>query len=479
MLLFFILGCLFGGGIGWFFWWSAHREAVRLDEEKEHLKQEQTIVFDFMHNMVESIGEGVDRQKLLERIVHAAILSTGAMSACLFERVDNDLRGAAVEGLFPPHRPLPRETGKEATTRVQFLEKILKAEVFRVGEGLVGTVAKTGEGIFIRDARDDPRVIKHEDPALQVRSVIVVPVSFRDRNLAVLAIVNSSDGGSFTLTDFSLATSLAEQAGLAIHNLDTMSIQIEKSRLDNDLTLARDVQSMLLPRHFPDHPKLDIGASYRPAQKVGGDLYDFFDLGENRIGIAVADVSGKGVPASLMMTIALTNLRHLAQAHTSPAEVLRRLNERMYGELHEAMFITLLYAVIDLENETLTLARGGHELPIHISRGANGKFGSEMVSSNGMALALFPPELFDTEIEDRELSFHSGDLLLPYTDGVTEASNQEGEEFTHQRLARLLLEVRERSASEINQIILERVAQFSSQLRLADDFTLVAVKRTH
>ncbi|HKJ91088.1 MAG TPA: GAF domain-containing protein, partial [Oceanipulchritudo sp.] len=268
MLLVFFFGLGTGSVIGWFFWWTSRREIIRLDEQRQMLAQEKLIVFDFVHNMVEAIGEGVTRQELFERVVHAAILSTGALSACIFERDGNQIRGVAVEGLFPPHRPLPASSKVKITTRAKFIEQILKTEVFKVGEGLVGETAQTGQGLLIENALDDPRVIKHDDPALEVRSVIVVPIHFREKSLGVLAIVNPSDGGSFGETDFSLASSLAEQAGLAIHNLDLMASQIEKNKLDSDLGLAHEIQSMLLPKEFPQMASLQIASLYKPAQKV-------------------------------------------------------------------------------------------------------------------------------------------------------------------------------------------------------------------
>ena len=303
MILFFSLGVLCGAGIGWIFWWTSRREINRLDEQRQMLAEEKLIVFDFVHSMVEAIGEGVTREELFERVVHSAILSTGALSACIFQQEDQLIRGVAVEGLFPPHRPLPESARSKITTRAKFIEQILKAEVFKVGEGLVGSVAQSGIGILIENALEDPRVVKHEDPSLEVRSVIVVPILFRDRKLGVLAIVNPSDGGSFGENDFSLAQNIAEQAGLAIHNLDLMASQIEKNKLDVDLGLAHEIQNMLLPREFPAHPGLDVATFYQPAQKVGGDLYDVFEIDESRIGVAIADVSGKGIPASLLMAI--------------------------------------------------------------------------------------------------------------------------------------------------------------------------------
>ena len=475
MVLTLFIGFVIGAGVGWFFWWQARREIVRLDEQRQMLAQEKLIVFDFVHNMVEAIGEGVTRQELFERVVHAAILSTGALSACIFERNEDQLRGVAVEGLFPPHRPLPESARMKITTRTKFVEQVLKSEVFRVGEGLVGMAARTGQGILIENALNDPRVIKHDDAALEVRSVIVVPISFRDRNLAVLAVVNPSDGGSFGETDFSLALSLAEQAGLAIHNLDLMATQIEKNRLDVDLGLAHELQNMLLPHEFPAIMGLEMATIYKPAQKVGGDLYDVFQIDEHRVGIAIADVSGKGIPASLLMAICQSNLRHFARHLDSPARVLSELNQVMLGEMRPEMFVTIIYAVLDLQAGELVFARGGHELPILV-HGSESGARAHFLESEGMALGMVPNEIFAMAVSDTRVPFLKGDILALYTDGVTESQNSEGVEFGNGRLADVVRSLRGRSADELTQGILDRIALFSGSVGQSDDFTVVIAK---
>lgn len=476
-MLWFVIGLLLGLSFGWFLWWSNRREMTSLDEEKQLLAQENMIVLDFMHNMVEAIGEGVSREDLFQRVVHAAILSTGALSACIFERRDGTLRGVAVEGLFPPHRPLPESSRTQSSTRTRFIEQVLRSEVFNVGEGLVGKAAQTGEGILIENAHMDPRVVRHDDPALVVRSIIVVPISFRDRNIGVLAIVNPSDGSSFGQTDFSLALSLAEQAGLAIHNLDLMALQIEKNKMDADLSLAREIQSMLLPKAFPNRANLDIGAIYMPAQKVGGDFYDIFEVDENRVAVAIADVSGKGIAASLIMAICQTNLRHLAAAHCSPSRVLAELNRIMNEEMKPDMFVTVIFAVIDTAADSITMARGGHEMPIMLrSDASTGQTQLELLRSEGIALGMVPAEIFDHCIADKVVPFKSGDLFTLYTDGVTEATNADGVEYSNNRLMDAIHSLRSRDAQDLNQQILERVQLFAGKNRQADDFTLVTVK---
>ena len=475
MLLAFCIGLLVGAGASLLFIWKARRETARMDEQMQMVSQEKTIVFDFIHSMVEAIGEGIDRNALFERVVHAAILSTGALSACIFERRGELLRGVAVEGLFPPHRPLPASAREKITTRAKFVEQVLKTEVFKVGEGLVGRAARTGQGILIENALEDPQIIKHEDPALEVRSVIVVPINFRGNNLGILAVVNPSDGGSFGKSDFSLAESLAEQAGLAIHTLDLMATQIEKNKLDVDLGLAHEVQNMLLPKKFPHLPNLQIATIYQAAQKVGGDLYDVFALDDQRIGVAVADVSGKGIPASLLMAICQSNLRHLAQHLESPLDVLRQMNEVMLGEMREEMFVTLTYAILDFRSNELVYARGGHELPILVRSAASGAEAT-FLESSGMALGMVPDPLFSAATEERCIPFNSGDLLVLYTDGVTEVVNTDEVEFGNRRLADLLQSVHRRGADDICKAIIDRVTLFSGSAAQVDDFTVRVAK---
>jgi sigma-B regulation protein RsbU (phosphoserine phosphatase) len=463
------------------FWFGvkARDRADRIEEEKLMLAQEKQLVVDFIHHMVQALGEGLSRDELFQRIVHAAILCTGALSACIFEkRSDNKMQGVAVEGLFPPHRPLPPQVKTKLTTRARFIEQVLKSEVFDISEGVVGQVARTGEGVLITDAAADPRIVKHDDPALVVRSVIAAPIRFQDRMIGVLAVANPVDGLSFTAADFSLVMSLAEQAGLAVHNLESLHFQIEKQQLDLDLALVSSIQQMLLPASTPDVAGLEVAAQYVPTQKVGGDLYDFFMLSPTRLGVAVADVSGKGLPASLLMAICRTNLQLIARRHESPALVLNEVNRAMAGEVCRGMFISIIYAVVDVAANTVTFARAGHELPLFSRRDpATGQALSEFVGSDGMPVGMVDPAMFESAIADRTVPFVPGDTLVLYTDGVTEAANDEEKEFSGSRLADALRMLRSRSAAEINDGILDQVRRFSGQDHHRDDLTLVTVKR--
>ncbi|HWA88350.1 MAG TPA: GAF domain-containing SpoIIE family protein phosphatase [Opitutus sp.] len=462
--------------------WPLHRARTargRAEEEKLQMAQERQQVVDFMHHMVEALGEGAARRELPQRIVHAAILCSGALSACLFERTgDGQMRSVAVEGLFPPHRPLTKEARAKLATRARFIEQVLKTETFPDNEGVVGAVVQTGRGQLVADAETEPRIVWHDDPALHVRSVIAVPLRFRDRFFGVLAVANSADGEPFTPADFSLMQSLAEQAALALHNAELLHLQIEKQQLDLDLSLASGIQQMLLPHESPRFAGLDLDARYQPAQKVSGDFYDIFPLDDARVGIAVADVSGKGIPASLLMAICRTNLRQIAPRHSSPARTLRELNRTMEGDMRPGTFITVLYAVVDAARNEVTLARAGHELPLLWRRpdGAADATGG-FVGSAGVPLGMVADEEFAAATVDHTERFHRGDLLVLYTDGLTETPDEDGREFTGARLEDAVRALAGAVAREVNDGVLESVRRFAGEAPPRDDLTLVTVRR--
>jgi sigma-B regulation protein RsbU (phosphoserine phosphatase) len=457
----------------------ARAEADASEEARQHSTQDRQRVVDFMHLMAEALGEGLTRQDLHQRIVHASILCTGALSGCLFERTDRDtMRGAASEGLFPPHRPLTDATKATLTTRAKFIEQVLKVEEFPVGEGIVGRVASTGRGELLANAASDSRIVRHEDPALTVRSLIAVPLFFRERFFGVLAVANPAGERAFTRMEFSLMQSLAEQAALALHNAEFLHLQIEKQQLDLDISVASGIQQMLLPRKTTTIDGLDLDARYKPAQKIGGDLYDVIRLSSTKLAIVVADVSGKGIPASLLMAICRTNLHQIAPRHASPARVLTELNCALSADIENGLYVTMLYAVIDTASGTVTFARAGHELPLFARiDNVSGAFLPSFVGSEGMPLGMVPDELFATVIVDHIEPFNPGDVLVLYTDGVTEAPNEDDKEFSGARLADAVRMLRNHSAQEMNDGILETVNRFAGETPQRDDLTLVTVKR--
>ena len=479
LVLIFFVGLILGA-MGLFVpYVRARAEAHRREAARQQASQDRQRVIEFMHHMAVALGEGLSREDLNQRIVHASILCSGALSGCMFERTEvNTMKGVAIEGLFPPHRPLPEAVRDQLTTRARFIAEVLKSEEFPVGEGIVGRVAETGRAELIAEAGSDPRVVKHDDPALQVRSVIAVPMAFRDQFFGVLVVANPVENRAFTQTEFSLIQSLGEQAALALHNLDFLHLQIERKQLDLDLSLASGIQQMLLPKEVTHFDGIELDARYSPAQKVGGDLYDIIPLSPTKLGIAVADVSGKGIPASLLMAICRTNLRQIAPRHDSPAAALRELNRTLATDIRGGLYVTMLYCVFDSERGDITFARAGHELPL-LARPdlVSGVYLTHLIESEGMPLGMVSDEMFASVLADHREPFGRGDILCLYTDGVTEAPNEEDKEFSGARLADSVRTLHLRSVKEINDGILENVARFVGDMPQRDDLTLVTMRR--
>ena len=454
------------------------RRLQKILEQKQLVEQEKQIVVEFMHTMVEAVAEGSERNELFQRIIHAATVCTGAFSACIYcLEADGHLRGVASEGLFPPQTDKKRsELNQERRLRSQQLEHILQPESFAMGEGLVGQVAQSKRALLIPNAQADPRVYQHEDPDFQVHSLILAPVLFQGDLLAVLAVANPMDGVPFNDTDFSLVENLADQAGLALHNCHSMQVQIEKNKLDTDIELASTIQGLLLPKQFPPFEHLEFAVEYAPAQKIGGDLYEIFAIDADRIGVAVADVSGKGVAAALLMAICQTHLHHFSKVERSPAKVLSCINRSMLPTMPRDMFITIIYAVFDRHSDQVALARAGHELPLFYDSQADGSVVIGPVDSPGMSLGMVEGAIFDSIIEDRVIHFGENDALMLYTDGLTEMADRNGEEFSTARLQKVLESHGAGSAESLLQQALESVNRFSGTRDHLDDLTVVTIK---
>ena len=427
-------------------------------DELDRLREERQVIIDFLHRSADDIGSGANREKIYKRTVRATALSCGAMSACVYEKTaDGKLVAKACEGLFPPQtKKIGRR--KNGELRAKYIEDALMAETIEPNEGILGEVAASGRGVLIKDALKDPRIIKHDDESLKIRSFMAVPLIFRGQLSGVLAVANPISGRAFTDTEFSLAKSLGEQCALALQNAEAVSALLMRNKLEFDLRLASSIQRYLLPENLPQTESLEFAVKYLPQQLIGGDFYDFFKLPHGKIGVVIGDVSGKGIPAAILMALCQTKLRYIAMSGKSPAQTLCLLNSEMVHAMRSDMFITIIYLVIDPKSGEARFARAGHEPPL-LAR-ADSDEAAQPLKSSGMALGMVSEELFDEVMEDASFKMNSGDVLVLYTDGLTEAANPEGGEFTAKKLAQTISTLRSRNANDLNDEIIKTVEAF-------------------
>ncbi len=257
---------------------------------------------------------------------------------------------------------------------------------------------------------------------------------------------------------------------------EAQELKIAQRATEHELNLATRIQQRLLPSSVPKIPGFDVAAYYQAAQEVGGDYYDFLRIGQHDVGVVVADVSGKGVPASLIMTMTRSLLRLAARGSTSPVETVRAVNRTLSPDMSPGLFVTLLYFVINAPARMVRLVRAGHNGPLFYSARSRKLI---HVNPRGIALGLDSGgNLFDSEIEARQFTFHGGDVLVSYTDGVTEAKNRDGEDYSQKRLARVLVENAGRTAPEIQEAILADIDTHRGDVERSDDLTLVVIKCT-
>ena len=268
-----------------------------------------------------------------------------------------------------------------------------------------------------------------------------------------------------------LADSFNRMSGSIEHLLH---VQREKQRLDDELRIAREIQKSLLPVRPPRMPGLSIADHCEPAREVGGDYYDFFELGPQQLGVLIADVSGKGTSAALYMAELKGLMLALSHSERSPRRLLSTVNHLLAEHLDNRSFITATYAVIDLETMTLTCARAGHTPLIVVSGGM-----SRVIIPDGMVLGLRLPgaaERFESLLEEYTMPLLAGDVVVLYTDGITEAMDVGGELFGDTALARAVCGPRDLDAPAIRERVLRDVKAFVGDAEPHDDMTMVILK---
>jgi phosphoserine phosphatase RsbU/P len=245
---------------------------------------------------------------------------------------------------------------------------------------------------------------------------------------------------------------------------------VEKKMLKHELAIAEELQSNLLPRRIPRVAGVDLSAYYRPSEEVGGDYYDFIEIDEDHLGIAVADVSGKGIPGAMVMTEARALLKGEATRTLSPAETLLRLNRILFQDIKRGMFVTMCYMVLSLKTRQLTLSSAGH-LPLILRRRASRTCHS--VNPLGLALGIDKGALFEKKLREERVVLEPGDRFVGCTDGILEAMNAEHEELGTERLMSLVEAHGDCESGEFVTKLINGVEAHAAGAPQHDDMTLV------
>jgi len=334
----------------------------------------------------------------------------------------------------------------------------------KMGQGLVGWVAQHKETVIVPDVDNDPRYIeaRHE-----TKSEVLAPI-MSDRRIIGVFNLESNQVNAYDLDDLNLLTAFASHCAVAIERTRLHKEIIVKKKLEEELLIARNIQQSFLPAGNPNLPGFDISGINIPSEQVGGDYYDFIPIVENQIGVAIGDVAGKGIPAALIMASFRASLKAEIRNNYAIRTICFKVNNLLYESLERENYVTAIYGVLDIRNRIFTFSNAGHNPPI--LRRKEGKI--RHLTEGGLALGVIQ----NSEYKERALNLKPGDVILFYTDGVTEAKNESEEEFGTKRLEKILSENPDVNARELQDKIYQEVKDFTGNKPGEDDLTMIIIK---
>jgi sigma-B regulation protein RsbU (phosphoserine phosphatase) len=328
----------------------------------------------------------------------------------------------------------------------------------------VGWVAKTGAALIVPETARDARYVAAR---VSTRSELAAPLVLERETIGVFNL-ESDRLDDYHEEHLELLGAFASQAAVAIQRARLLRERLERRHLERELAIAREIQSSYLPKAAPQLANFDIAGLTRQHADVGGDYYDFIQIDEPRLGIDIADVSGKGIPAALIMAGFRASLLAEIRNEFAIRAVMAKVNSLLLESPDRGKFVTCFYGLLDHGHRALIFCNAGHNPPL--LRRASGAI--EYLTEGGVALGVVRGAHYD----DRPLTLHPGDVLVLYTDGVTESLNPEREAFDLVRLERTVERLHARSAREILEGIVGAALEWSGEAEQSDDLTVVVVK---
>ena len=384
------------------------------------------------------ITSTLDLDPLLERIVNDLSASIGSVEVSVW------LRDVATDDMVLH--------GVRGCTLYK------KGTRLKIGvQGMVGHVAKTGTMHYARDVRADPYYIACEP---ETRCAVSIPLDAGGEVLGVLC-VDHNQPNAFSDDQLQVLQALAGHSAVAIQNARLFKRErMESERLQREEQEARSVQLALLPKSIPLVPGFAFETSWQPAGAVAGDWFDFIDLGDERLGIVLADVSGKGMPAALLMAATRAMMRLFANRRASPSESLMQLNQTLLQDFPSNKFVTMIYGVLDVRSREIALASAGHPRPMLIHNGC-----SFLTVDTGLPLGLRA-----SSYPEHRLKLEPGSHLLLYSDGITEAMDRQNDEYGPGRLIEHFLK-----PQACVDGLMEEIRRFADGSDRTDDATVVLI----
>jgi serine phosphatase RsbU (regulator of sigma subunit) len=339
----------------------------------------------------------------------------------------------------------------------------------RVSRTIMEEVVGKGKAVLTSDAQHDPRFMSSTMTLQGIRSVLAVPLGVGEKVFGIIYADSPIAEAKFTEDHLKVLTTLSSVAAIRVENARLLEEQLDRERLEHELQLASEIQQRFQPTAPPHVAGYELQGISFPCYEIGGDYYDFIERADGRMIIALGDVSGKGTAAALLMSSLHAAVHAQASAQSSLTETISAVNKYLAENIPSNRFVTLFYAELDPQTGALSFINAGHNPPLIVHSAGT----VENLSSGGLPLGIMP----DSPYREGRTQLQPGDVLVIYSDGVSEAVNPQGEEFGAPRLHSVVGLNIERSAAGIRDRIESALTKFSQGTPAADDITLVIVKR--
>ena len=413
--------------------------------------------------------------QLYQRVAEKVRNALDASNAAIFIRDDTSgnfnlrvLTGAAET--CPPGKPLQLNKRAFVVRRLMNLSTPLLIEPREIetwSQALNSVLPSTRE----------ERASEHE-VLRTIKSTLLVQIRQKNELVGILSFGPRRGGFQYAVADRELLMSIAAQLGLIIDNARLTERMVAQERMRRELALAAEVQQRLLPSCAPKGVAMEVAGFCEPARGVGGDYYDFINFdNSSQLGLAIADVAGKGMPAALLMSTVQATLRSLtarngssSPAHSELSSIVTKLNRLLFNSTNGEHYVTFFYATFDEATQRLTYVNAGHNPPLYLE--ADSDFEVRQLTSGGLVAGAFE----HTAYEQETVQMKANDLLFLYTDGLSEALNEEGEEFGTSRIMETLKSIKTLSADQIRDVVVRRVKEWCEGMSLYDDLTFVVMK---
>ncbi len=444
--------------------WILHKDRI-VDSYEEERRVNHRIIA----KMGETVDDFSDLHESLSNFLSTLAEGIEAKSAAVYiwDEKERLFRCSDLYGVF-----FPLVSGNEMSfTHLETLKKIAFSQNISDEKNVVWECGATRTGIFMPFAGRDERILSLGSRAANIRSLILEPLCFEQQLLGVLVVENKQYERYFTESDYYLAQNFAHYATMILKAHDAALERQNRARTQAELQLGFHIQTGLLPHSIPEFSGISLAGSMTPAKEIGGDYFDFLNLPNGNLGIVIGDVSGKGVPAGMVMTSLYAFLHAECRYFANTYRTLVHVNADLSNHISETMFASLLFFEWNPRSKALHYTSCGHEHILHFKKAENRL---ETIRSGGIALGMVADN--SKIIREKSLLVKPGDTVLLYTDGVTEASNESREMFGLERLKTFAEKYEALSADEIRLALLDELRNFAHGAAQADDITILVMK---